>query len=191
MGDTEDSDPPRETESEDNRPGLSADGQWRADYRKAQYQRRLAGIQPDLFGGPVIEHHHRNAPHPLEGGWTPDYEVEGFQDLTPEQQVQRLADDPHTPWARTTRKALTPEEKTAMIASAANWLRLGQRVRIASAPASIDGMTERRVGRYGVVWRLCSPTFADYVYVNLDLIGQERSEKVVFVELRDIEPIDP
>ena len=183
----EDFDPQPGAESEAERPALSAAGQWRADYRKAQHQRRLAGIQTDLFGGPAIEHLHRNAPHPLPDGWTPDYEVERFQDLTSEQQAQRLAVDPHTPF----RKRLEQRRQAAaMIASAANWLRLGQRVRLVSAPVSIDGTTERRAGRVGVVWRLCSPVFADYVYVNLDLIGQERSEKVVFVELRDVEPID-
>lgn len=36
---------------ETERPTLSPDGQWRADYRRAQRQRRLAGAQPDLFGG--------------------------------------------------------------------------------------------------------------------------------------------
>lgn len=77
-----------------------------------------------------------------------------------------------------------------MIASAANWLRLGQRVRIIGTSPSIDGSNERRVGRVGVVWRLCSSTFADYVYVNLDLVGQERSEKVIFIELRDVMPIE-
>ena len=41
-----------------------------------------------------------------------------------------------------------------------------------------------------MIWRLCGQAFSDYVYVNLDLIGQERSEKVVFVELRDVTPID-
>ena len=39
------------------------------------------------------------------------------------------------------------------------------------------------------IWRLCSAVFADHVYVNLDLIGAERSEKVAFVELRDVAPI--
>ncbi|MBB5260930.1 hypothetical protein E0H39_36460 [Rhizobium leguminosarum bv. viciae] len=28
----------------------------------------------------------------------PDYEIERFQDLTPEQQAQRPAADPQTPW---------------------------------------------------------------------------------------------
>jgi hypothetical protein len=31
--------------------------------------------------------------------------------------------------------------------------------------------------------------FADRVYVYLDLVGSERSEKIAFVEVRDVEPI--
>lgn len=70
-----------------------------------------------------------------------------------------------------------------MIASAANWLRTRQRVQIsADSP-------QRYAGREGVVWRLCSPVFADMVYVNLDLVGNERTEKLAFVEVRDVEPI--
>ncbi|MDW9925114.1 hypothetical protein GOB36_32570 [Sinorhizobium meliloti] len=49
------------------------------------------------------------------------------------------------------RKALTAEEKAAMTASAANWLRLGQRIRITGSSPSIDGRNERRVGRVGVI----------------------------------------
>ncbi|WP_205625854.1 hypothetical protein, partial [Ensifer aridi] len=100
------------------------------------------------------------------------------------------AADPQMARTRAPRKALTAEEKAAMTASAANWLRLGQRVRITGSSPSIDGSNERRVGRVGVIWRLCSAPFADYVYVNLDLIGRERSEKVVFLELRDVVPIE-
>lgn len=55
---------------------------------------------------------------------------------------------------------------------------------------SYDGRFERRVGRKGVVWRLCSPVFADHLYVYLDPIGAERVEKTPMVELRDVEPID-
>ena len=101
-----------------------------------------------------------------------------------------LAEDPHTPWACSTRKRLTAGEKAAIIASAANWLRLGQRVRITSTSPSIDGSKERQAGRVGTVWRTCRPPFDDYVHINLDLVGQERTEKVVFVELRDVEPIE-
>ena len=171
-------------------PTLTPEGQWRADYRKAQRQRRLAGVQPDMFGAPATEHFHRNRKPPKAEDWPLDYEFTRFHDLSPDEQARQLAADPHTPWGRTTRPALTPEEKAAMIASAANWLRLGQRVRITGTSPSIDGTNERRVGRIGVVWRLCSPTFAEYVYVNLDLVGQERSEKVIFIELRNVTPID-
>lgn len=41
-----------------------------------------------------------------------------------------------------------------------------------------------------MIWHLCGQAFSNYVYVNLDLIGQERSEKVMFVELRDVSPIE-
>lgn len=34
------------------------------------------------------------------------------------------------------------------------------------------------------------PSITSHVYVNLDLVGAERSEKVEFLEIRDIEPID-
>lgn len=141
-------------------PALTPEGQWRAEYRKAQRQRRLASVQPDMFGAPATEHFHRNPTPPKAEDWPLDYEITRFHDLSPDEQAQLLAADPHTPWARRTRNPLTPEEKAAMIASAANWLRLGQRVRIIGTSPSIDGSNERRVGRVGVVWRLCSSTFA-------------------------------
>jgi hypothetical protein len=171
-------------------PVLTPAGRWRAEYRKAQQQLRLAGVQPDLFGAPDIVHFHRNAKPPAAGDWPLDDDATRFQDLSVQEQGRQLAADPQTPWARSTRRPLTPEEKIMLIAGAANWLRLGQRVRIISAARSIDGGNERRMGRVGVIWRLCSPVFADHVHVNLDLIGQERSEKIVFVELRDVVPID-
>lgn len=166
------------------------DAQWRLDYRRSQRQRRLAGVQPDMFGAPAVEHFHRNATPPSPEDWPLDYEVTRFQDLTHREQMALVAEDPHTPWAQSTRKRQTPDEKAAMIASAANCLRLGQRVRITGTSPSIDGSNERRVGRVGVLWRTCRPPFDDHVHVNLDLVGQERSEKIVFVELRDVEPID-
>ncbi|WP_233386293.1 hypothetical protein [Methylobacterium sp. C25] len=113
-----------------------------------------------------------------------------FHALPPGEQALRLAADPQTPFARTTRGRPTEAEKAALIASAANWLRVGQPVRIAGAPLTLDGDAGQRIGRTGVVWRLCSPVFADQVDVNLDLIAAERSEKVVFVELCDVEPIE-
>lgn len=86
---------------------------------------------------------------------------------------------------------LSPEEREEIIRGAANWLRLGQRVRIVDGPAPVDPAYGgyRWIGREGVVYGLCSPVFAERVYVFLDPVGSERAEKVAFVEIRDLEPI--
>jgi hypothetical protein len=94
-----------------------------------------------------------------------------FHDLTAEEQARQLVSDPQTPFAHTTRASLTEAEKAALIAGAANWLRVGQPGRIVGAPLTLNGDAARRVGRTGVVWRLCSVAFADHAYVDLDLIG--------------------
>ncbi|MCF4130056.1 hypothetical protein [Methylobacterium sp. SyP6R] len=167
-----------------------SDARWRAGFRQAQYERALIGIQADLLGGPAVEVFRASPKMPAPPAWTPDYEIEWFHDLASEEQARRLSVDPQTPFARTTRPTLTAEEIAALVASAANWLRIGQDVRIIGSPLSLDGSDERRVGRTGVIWRLCGAVFADHVYVNLDLIGAERSEKVVFVELCDLDPIE-
>lgn len=167
-----------------------SDARWRSEYRQAQYERALIGIQTDLLGGPAVEVFRASPKGPVAAPWQPDYQIERIDELAPDELARRLADDPQTPFARTTRAKLNPEEVATLVASAANWLRVGQPVRITSAPLTFDGSDERRVGRTGVIWRQCSTTFADHVYVNLDLIGAERSEKVVFIELRDVIPIE-
>ncbi|MGI2036353.1 hypothetical protein ACRQ1B_28660 [Rhizobium panacihumi] len=167
---------------------IGTDARWRAEYRQAQYEKRLAGVQPDLFGGPTIEHFHQVTTERPEL-WTPNYEVQWFQDLSEEQRLELLGADPQTPFARTTRKAFSKAETDALVASAQNWLRLGQRVRVTGSSVSFDGEPEKRVGRKGTIWRLCSAAFSDRVYVNLDPLRRERSEKVAFLEIRDIEPI--
>lgn len=167
---------------------IGSDARWRAEYRQAQYEKRFAGIQPDMFGGPTIEHFHRcTTPRPV--AWTPDYEVQWFHDLSAQQQSELLAADPQTPFARTGRRTLSKDEREAVISAAQNWLRLGQRVRVIGSPLSFDGEPEKRVGREGVIWRTCSVAFADHVYVNFDPLQRERTEKVAFLELRDIAPI--
>jgi hypothetical protein len=168
-----------------------SDARWRAEYRQAQYEHALIGIQTDLLGGPAVEVFRASPKQPAPVPWTPDYQIERVDDLAPEELARRLVADPQTPFARTTRAKLTAEEVATLVASAANWLRVGQPVRITGAPLTFDGSDERRVGRTGVIWRLCSAVFADHVYVNLDLIGAERSEKIVFVELRDVAPSEP
>lgn len=167
------------------------DARWRAQYRQDQYEAALIGLQPDLLGGPVQEVFRATRKAPKPAPWVRDYEVEHYADLMPEERLRRLQEDPQTPFARTTRPQLTREERRAVVANAANWLRVGQPVRIEGASLSFDGETEARVGRTGVIWRLCSAAFDDHTYINLDLIGAERSEKICMVELRDVEPINP
>lgn len=160
------------------RPPLTPDGQWRHDYHAAMVAKRTIGVQRDLFGAKPVTHMHRTRPGPVID-WKPE---------PVEEKLARIAADPHAAFG-IGRPALSDEEKAAMLRSAANWLRLGQRVRLTGSSDSIDGQSERRVGRLGVVWRI-SRTFTDYVHVYLDPVGAERSEKIVFIELRDVEPIE-
>ena len=160
------------------RPPLTPDGQWRHDYHAAMVAKRTIGVQRDLFGAKPVTHMHRTRPGPVID-WKPE---------PVEEKLARIAADPHAAFG-IGRPALSDEEKAAMLHSAANWLRLGQRVRLTGSSDSIDGQSERRVGRLGVVWRI-SRTFTDYVHVYLDPVGAERSEKIVFIELRDVEPIE-
>jgi len=64
------------------------------------------------------------------------------------------------------------------------YLRIDQRARLVKSFTSYDGRADRRVGRKGVIWRLCSPVFADHTYVYLDPASAERAEKIELVELR-------
>ncbi|CAM5577715.1 putative protein OS=Sphingobium scionense OX=1404341 GN=GGQ90_005315 PE=4 SV=1 [Sphingobium scionense] len=159
-------------------PRLTPDGQWRHDYHAAMIARRTIGVQPDLFGARAVTHMHRTKPGPVID-WQPE---------PIDEKLARIARDPHAAFGIGS-PALSDEEKAAMLRSAANWLRLGQRVRLIGASASIDGQFERRAGRVGVVWRI-SRTITDYVHIYLDPVGAERAEKIVFVELRDVEPIE-
>lgn len=160
------------------RPVLTPDGQWRHDYHAAMIAKRTIGVQPDLFGAKPVTHMHRTRPGPVVD-WQPE---------PVDEKLARIARDPHAAFG-IGRPPLSDEEKAAMLRSAANWLRLGQRVRLIGSSASIDGQFERRVGRVGVVWRI-SRTITDYVHIYLDPVGAERSEKIAFVELRDVEPIE-
>lgn len=81
------------------------------------------------------------------------------------------------------RPDLTPAELTALVGSARNWHHVGQRARISAESPS------QYAGRVGVIWRRCSPVFADHVYLSLDPVGKETSDKIAFVELRDVEPV--
>lgn len=152
---------------------------WRRAYHEAMFNRHLVGVQHDLFGGKPTTHIHKAKPGPVSD-WQPEPVAE---------KLARIARDPNTTYG-IGRPDLTEEEKIAVTGGAANWLRIGQRVRIVGSFASYDGRADRRVGRKGVIWRLCSPVFADHTYVYLDPIGAERVEKIAMVELRDVAPIE-
>lgn len=152
---------------------------WRRAYHEAMFDRRLVGVQHDLFGGKPTTHMHKAKPGPVSD-WQPE---------PVEEKLARIARDPNTTFG-IGRPDLTDDERAAVINGAANWLRVGQRVRIVGSFASYDGRADRRVGRKGVIWRLCSPVFADHTYVYLDPIGAERAEKIAMVELRDVAPIE-
>lgn len=166
-------------------PVLTEDGRWRKEYREAQARTRIAGVQHDLFGGPAKIHYHRH------------HQQAEFQRPAIEKiyaKMKRIAGNATATFGpeRADRPTyLFPEEREAVIRGAANWLRLGQRVQIDDGPGAVDPAYGgyRWIGREGVVYRLCSPVFAERVYVFLDPVGGERAEKVAFVELRDLEPI--
>ncbi|WP_436429720.1 hypothetical protein, partial [Enterococcus faecium] len=50
---------------------LTPEAQWRRDYHKAMFNRRLVGVQPDLFGGKPVTHMHKAAPGPVID-WKPE-----------------------------------------------------------------------------------------------------------------------
>ncbi len=152
---------------------------WRRAYHEAMFNRRLVGVQHDLFGGKPTTHMHKAKPGPASD-WKPE---------PVEEKLARIARDRSATFG-IGRPALSEDEKATVVRGAANWLRVGQRVRIVGSFASYDGRADRRVGRKGVIWRLCSPVFADHTYVYLDPIGAERAEKIAMVELRDVVPID-
>lgn len=152
---------------------------WRRAYHEAMFNRRLVGVQHDLFGAKSTTHMHKAKPGPVC-----DWQPEPVED-----KLARIARDRNATFG-IGRPDLSEDEKTDVIRGAANWLRIGQRVRIVSSFASYDGRADRRVGRRGVIWRLCSPVFADHTYVYLDPVGAERAEKIAMVKLRDVEPIE-
>ncbi len=166
-------------------PALSEAGRWRKEYREAQFRDRVVGVQHDLFGGAAVTHYRRHAAEA-------PFQRPAIENI--DAKLERIAGDPLATFGpeRADRPAFpSQEEKEAIIRGAANWLRLGQRVRIVDGPGAVDPAFGgyRFIGREGAVYRLCSSVFADHVYVFLDPVGAERAEKIAFVELRDLEPI--
>ena len=164
---------------------LSDDDLWRRAHQEEQRERRVMGYQQDLFGGPTTSHYHRLARAP---------EVERPAAETIEDKLERIKGDPSATFGPTNpNRPAFPDhaEREAIVRSAANWLHVRQRVRIVDAPGAVDPAygPERFVGRTGVIWRRCSSTFADRVYVFLDPVRGERVDKIPMVEVRDLEPL--
>jgi hypothetical protein len=161
----------------------SAESLWRRQYREAMAKRRILGVQHDLFGAPPVTHYYRLPRRP-------PFEIPPIETL--DAKLQRIEDDPHATFGPPEEaRRMAAEEKAEMLRLAANWLRVGQRVRVRDCSRSIDGARERRLlGRFGVVWRLCSPVFGDCTYVYLDPVRGERTEQIVFLAICDLEPVD-
>ncbi len=165
-------------------PSLNDEDRWRRDYKAEQERRRIMGLQHDLFAAKAVTHYHRHRSAP---SWDSPAEE------TIEVKLERIAGSPLATFGpeRSDRPAhLAADEKAAIVARAANWLRVGQRVRLVDAPGAVDPAfgIQRFLGRYGVVWRLCR-TFADHCYVFFDPVGGERTAKIEFTELRDLDPV--
>lgn len=164
---------------------LSPDGRWREDYRREMAKRRELGVQLDMWGKHVT-HYRRNPDKPA----APDPRPQE----TLKEKLARIRDYRAATFGpeRADRPTfLTDAQRDEIARGAANWLRIGQRVRIVDGPGEVDPQYARgRIGREGVVWRLCSPVFRERVYVFLDPVGAERTDKVEFIEIRDIEPIE-
>ena len=163
---------------------LSDEDMWRRAYAAEQERRRIVGYQADLFTSKPITHYHRHRPAPA---W------QRPPDETLEAKLDRIAGDRFATFGpvRADRPAHpTAADKADIISRAANWLRVGQRVRLVDAPGAVDPASgiQRYLGRYGVVWKLCGSPFNDHCYVFFDPIGGERTAKIEFAELRDLEP---
>ena len=162
---------------------LNNEDRWRRDYQTEQERRRVVGHQQDLFAAKPVTHYHRHRAAP---SWDrPPDEPIGAK-------LRRIAGDPFATFGpeRSDRASiLSAEEKAAVVDRAANWLRVGQRVRLIDAPGSVDPAfgIQRFLGRFGVIWRLCR-SFEDHCYVFFDPVGGERTDKIEFTELRDLEP---
>lgn len=158
---------------------------WRHDHQELQRRKRIVGHQQDLFGGTTITRYRRNEP-------APEWDRPPVETVA--QKLERIRDDPLATFGppRSDRPAFpTDRQRAAIVRRAANWLRVGQPVRLIDAPGSVDPVfgIQRFLGRTGVVWRLCGSTFADRCYVFFDPVGGERRDKIEMVELRDLEPL--
>ena len=159
---------------------LTAEDRWRHAYQHEQRRKQVIGYQQDLFDAKAVTHFRRNAP-------APEFDRPPVETVAAK--LDRIRGDPLATFGppRSDRPAiLSRAAKAAIIRGAANWLRVGQRIRIVDAPGAVNPAfgPQRFLGRAGVIWRLCTGTFAERCYVFLDPVGGERTDKIEMVELR-------
>lgn len=164
---------------------MSQDDIWRRHYREVQRRIREIGVQHDLFGASPVTRYRRHSPAP---------EAERPSIETIDEKLLRIEGDPLATFGpeRSDRPGfLSSQVKQAIVRNASNWLTVRSRVRLVDAPTPVDPQfgTWKHIGREGVVWRLCGRPFDDHVRIFLDPVGGERTEKIVFVEVRDLEYI--
>lgn len=169
---------------EEPRP-ISDDDRWRAGYAEEQRRRRIVGYQQDLFSSVAITHYRRSPAAPI---------VERPPVETVAAKLERIKGDPFATFGppRSDRPSmLNQRQRRSIVRGAANWLNVRQRVTLVDAPGSVDPAfgIQRYLGRHGVIWRLCGPTFADHCYVFFDAVGAERTAKIHMVEVRDLAPL--
>lgn len=165
---------------------MTPDDHWRKAYQAEQRRKREVGQQDDLFGAKPTMHYHRNRPAPD----FPRPPIEGIAE-----KLARIEGDPLATFGppRSDRPAfLSKDQEAELVRGAANWLRVGQRVRLVdgSTPIAPEFGNYRYIGREGVVWRLGVAPFEHHIYVYFDPVGGERVDKIAFVELRDIIPVE-
>ncbi len=83
-------------------------------------------------------------------------------------------------------KARVAQQCEALARHTASWLRPGQPVQINPDPRAGGGDVS---GRMGTIHRLCSPVFADYVYVTFAPQGREKLSRTRLLTLESLTPI--
>lgn len=83
--------------------------------------------------------------------------------------------------------ARVARQREAVVGAAANWLRVGQRVRVHQDARAGGGDV---CGRIGTIHRVCSPVFADHTYVHFAPQGREKVPRVRMLTLEILEPIE-
>jgi len=81
----------------------------------------------------------------------------------------------------------TARQRAEIVAAASDWLRVGQAVKIHLDPQVGGGDV---AGRVGTIFRVCSLTFDDYVYVHFTAAGREKMARIRMLPLEIVFPTE-